>query len=168
MPGSLSRGAWAASLGSLGRLPGGGSRAQTTRTTLTHRPFGFASKFMSILMSIFDRFGIDLGSVLRVMFGHLGALVGQSWSQSRLRTILISKKRCFQKTNATIGESTILRSKSAQDGAQDGPRSPQDESKIVLDRFFWLLNFHFVFALFLVPFWCRFGFRNGSPGVAPN
>ena len=61
-----------------------------------------------------------------------------------------------------------MRSKSAQDGTQDGPRSPQDGSKIVLDRFFCLLNFRFVFASFLVPFWCRFGLPNGSPGVGAN
>ena len=61
-----------------------------------------------------------------------------------------------------------MRPKSAQDGTQDGPRSPQDGSKIVLDRFFCLLNFRFVFASFLVPFWCRFGLPNGSPGVRAN
>ena len=85
-------------------------------------------------MSFWDRFRIDLGSVLGVIFGHVGALVGQSWSQSRLRTV--SKKCFFKKTSVTEGESTILRSKSAQDGTQDGPRSPQDGSEIVLDRFF--------------------------------
>ena len=43
-----------------------------------------ASFFMSILTSIFDRLGVDLGSVLGVIFGRFGALVGQSWSQDRL------------------------------------------------------------------------------------
>ena len=98
-----------------------------------------------ILISILDRLGVDLGSVLGVIFGPFGALVGQSWSQSRLRTVLTSKKCFFKKTSAALGESTILESKSAQDGTQDGPRSPQDGSKIVLDRFFGLLNFHFDF-----------------------
>ena len=37
-----------------------------------------------ILMSICDGLGADLGSVLGVIFGHFGALVGQSWSQDRL------------------------------------------------------------------------------------
>ena len=40
----------------------------------------------------FDRFGVDLGSVLGVIVGPFGALVGQSWSQSCLRTVLTSKK----------------------------------------------------------------------------
>ena len=65
--------------------------------------------------------------------------------------------------SATLGESTILRSKSAQDGTQDGPRSPQDGSKIVLDRLFGIFNYRFFFASFWVPFWCRFGLPN-APG----
>ena len=119
-------------------------------------------------MSIFDRLGVDLGSVLGVIFGHFGALIGQSWSQDRLRIVLTSKKCFFKKTSATEGESTILRSKSAQDGTQDDPRSPQDGSKIVLDRFFCLLIFRFDFGSFLVPFWCRFGLPNGPQGVTAN
>ena len=46
-----------------------------------------------------------------------------------------------------------MRSKSAQDGTQDGPRSPQDGSKIVLDRVFCLS----IFASFLDCFLFRFG-----------
>ena len=52
--------------------------------------------------------------------------------------------------------------------AQDGPRSTQDGSKLVLDRFFCLLIFRFVFGSFLVPFWCHFGCQNGTPGVRTN
>ena len=48
--------------------------------------------------------------------------------------------------------------------AQDGPRSPQDGSKIVLDRFFHLLIFRFDFVSFSDPFWCRFGLPNGARG----
>ena len=55
-----------------------------------------------------------------------------------------------------------------QDAAQDGPRSTQDGSKIVLDHFFCVLIFRFDFGSFLVPFWCRFGLPNGSPGVRAN
>ena len=98
-----------------------------------------------ILTSIFDRLGVDLGSVLGVIFGRFGALVGQSWSQDRLRTVLTSKKCFFKKTSATLGESTILEPKSTQDGTQDGPRLPQDGSKIVLDRFLFVLIFCFDF-----------------------
>ena len=100
---------------------------------------------MTILTSIFDHLGVDLGSVLGVIFGHVDALVGQSWSQDRLRIVLTSKNCFFKKTSAALGESTILGSKSAQDGTQDGPRSPQDGSKIVLDRIFFVLIFRFDF-----------------------
>ena len=90
-----SHGAWAASPGSLGRLPGGpwgGSRLKV-RGPFPGRPSWFWHRFfMSMLMSIFDRLGVDLGSVLGVIFDHFGALVGQSWSKSRLRTVLTSKK----------------------------------------------------------------------------
>ena len=155
----------------LGRLPGApwrGVPAQCLRPRSGRARLVFASFFISILIPMFDRLGVVLGSVLGAIFGHVGALVGQSWSQSPLRTVLTSKTRFFKKTSATEGESTILRSKSAQDGAQDDPRSPQDVSKIVLDRFFRLLIFRFVFASFLVPCWCRFGLPNGAPGVPPN
>ena len=148
MPGGVSRGAWAASPGSLGRLPGGpwgGGPAQCLRPRSGQALLVLASFFMTVLTSIFDRLGVDLDSLLGVIFGHFGALVGQSWSQDRLRTVLTSKKCIFKKTSAALGESTILRSKSAQDGTQDGPRSPQDGSKIVLDRFFFVLIFRFDF-----------------------
>ena len=98
VPGGLggrSRGAWAASPGSLGCLPGapwGGVPAQTVRAVSRKALLVFASFFVSILMSFFDRLGVVLGSVLGVIFGHFGALVGQSWSQDRLRTVLTSKK----------------------------------------------------------------------------
>ena len=55
-----------------------------------------------------------------------------------------------------------------QESTQDGPRSPQDRSKIVLDRFFHLLIFRFDFVSFSVPFWCRFGLPNGAQGVRAN
>ena len=93
--GGWSRGAWAASPGSLGRLPGaprGEFPAQCLRPVGGRAPLELASKIMTILTSIFDRLGVDLGSVLGVIFGRFGALVGQSWSQDRLRTVLTSKK----------------------------------------------------------------------------
>ena len=55
-----------------------------------------------------------------------------------------------------------------QESTQNDPRSPQDGSKIVLDRFFGLLNFRFDFLSFWDRFWCRFGLPNGPPGVSAN
>ena len=82
----------------LGPLPGvpgappwGGVPTQTPRAVSRIFLLVFASFFISMLMSIFDRLGVDLASVLGVIFGRFGALVGQSWSQSRLRTVLSSK-----------------------------------------------------------------------------
>ena len=72
--------------------PWGGVTAQSPRVVSWLAPLVLASFFMTILTSIFDRLGVDLGSVLGVIFGRFGALVGQSWSQSRLRTVLTSKK----------------------------------------------------------------------------
>ena len=49
-----------------------------------------------------------------------------------------------------------MRSESAQDGTHDGPRSPQDGCKLVLDRFFTLefsLRFCIVFGSVSVPIW---------------
>ena len=41
---------------------------------------------------VLGRFGVDLGPLLGVIFGHVGAFFGPSWSQNRLRTVLTSKK----------------------------------------------------------------------------
>ena len=90
-PGPPPLGPWGASRG----LPGGGPgpKLQGPISLNPGRgPFGFASKFMSILMSILGRFGLDLGPLLGVIFGDVGAFFGPSWSRNRLRTILSSKK----------------------------------------------------------------------------
>ena len=47
-------------------------------------PLGFGIVFYVDVDSIFDRLGVHLGSLLGLIFGHVGALVGQSWSQDRL------------------------------------------------------------------------------------
>ena len=90
-PGPPPVGSWGASQG----LPGGGPGPKLQGSiplTSTCRSFTFALKFMSILMSIFGRFGVDLEPLLGVIFGPFGALFGLSWSRNRLRTVLSSKK----------------------------------------------------------------------------
>ena len=87
-PGPPPLGSWGASQG----LPGGGFPAQCLRPTYGRASLEFASKTVSILMSIFGRLGVHLGSLLGVIFGHVGAFFGPSWSRNRLRIDLSSKK----------------------------------------------------------------------------
>ena len=101
-----------------GAPPGGGSRPQTTRTTSGTRTLEFVFKLMSILVSIFDRFGIDLGSLLGLILGHVGAFFGQSWSWNRLRTDLSSKKCFFTKPFKINGFRRFF----TQDGALKRPK----------------------------------------------
>ena len=72
--------------------PRGGVPAESLRLVGRHASRGFASKIMSILMSIFGRLGVHLGSLLGVIFDHVGAFFGPSWSRNRLRIDLSSKK----------------------------------------------------------------------------
>ena len=87
-PGPPPLGPWGTSQGA----PRGGVPAESLRVVGRRAPLGFASKIMSILMSIFGRLGVHLGSLLGVIFGHVGAFFGPSWSRNRLRTDLSSKK----------------------------------------------------------------------------
>ena len=82
-PGPPPLGSWGASQG----LPGGGPGPKLQGPISANpvpRLFELPSKFISILVSIFGRLGLDLGSLLGVIFGHVGAFFGQSWSQERL------------------------------------------------------------------------------------
>ena len=54
-------------------------------------------------MTIFGRFGVDLGSLLEVIFGHVGAFFGSSWFRNRLRTVLSSKQRFVTKPSEISG-----------------------------------------------------------------
>ena len=86
----------------LGRLPWapgapprgsqGGVPAESLRVVGRRAPIGFASKIISILRSLLSRLGVHLGSLLGVMFGHVGAFFGPRWSLNRLRIDLSSKK----------------------------------------------------------------------------
>ena len=83
VPGRRSRGAWAASPRLLGHVPAGPGRgvpAESLQPVGGHASRGFASKIISILMSIFGRLGVHLGSLLGVIFGHVVAFFGPSWS----------------------------------------------------------------------------------------
>ena len=83
-PGPPPLGPWGGSLG-------GGPDPMSAGQNLA-RPLGFGIVFYDDFDVDFGRLGVDLGSVLGVILDRFGTLVGQSWSQDRLRTILTSKK----------------------------------------------------------------------------
>ena len=134
-------------------VPGGGSRPklqQPIPVTLYFRPFELASKFMSILMSIFGRFLVDLG-------GH----VRSCWCLFRPKLVPepSSNRLIFEKVNVHETSAGVVFGAfpGPQESTQNDPRSPQDGSKIVLDRFLLTLEFSFrfciVFGSVLVPIW---------------
>ena len=130
-PGPPPLGPWGTSWGA---PRGGGFPAQCLRVVGRRAPLGFASKFMSILTSIFGRFGLDLGSLLGVMFGHFGAFFGLSWSWSRLRTVLSSKNDFSRNITGSNGFGLVWTLR----WGQDRLKFAQDGSKIVLDRSFFV------------------------------
>ena len=117
-------GSWGASQ----ELPGGGPGPKLQGSippTSPCRPFEFASKFMSMLISIFGRFGLDLGPLLGVIFGHVGAFFGPSWSRNRLRIYLSSKTLFFFHETLRFPMFLLLKH-----DPKMGPRSTQDRSKM--------------------------------------
>ena len=118
-PGPPPLGPWGTSQGA----PRGGVPAQSLRVTYGRASCGFASKIMTILMSIFGRLGVHLGSLLGVIFGHVGAFFGPSCSRNRLRIDLSSKKRFFTKH-------CVFLCFFAQIDPKMWPRSTQDRSKM--------------------------------------
>ena len=123
---------------SLGRLPwvpgapprgyqGGGPGPKLQGSLPRLDPSDSHQNFIENLMSIFGRFGVDLGSLLGVIFGHVGAFFGPSWSRNRLRTVLSSKKMFFTKPFKT----NCFRCFFAQDGA---PKRPKIAPRRVQDR----------------------------------
>ena len=77
--------------GPLGRLPGGGSGPMSAGRS-HYDPHDLRIEINLILISILNRLGVDLGSLLGVIFAPLGALFGPSWVRNRFRIVLSSKK----------------------------------------------------------------------------
>ena len=150
--GGRSREAWAAPPGCLGRIPvapRGMVPARCLRPVGRHAPLELVSKIMSILMSIFGRFGLDLGFLLGVMLGSCWRLFRPKWVPEPSSNRLIIEKVIFHET---LRFPALFGQNGSQDGAKINPRSRQDDSKIVLDRFFCLLILRFVFGSFSAPF----------------
>ena len=136
-------------------VPGGGCTWPKLQgsppPTSTYRPFEFASKFMSILMSIFGRFGVDLGSLLGGHFRSCWRLFRPKLVPEPSSNRLIIEKAIVHET---IRFPILFGPNGPQDGVKIDPRSPQDGSEIVLDRSFvrlaFLLDFEFNVAVLRV------------------
>ena len=100
VPWGLGRLPWAPGAPPRGSQGGGpGPKLQgSLPVTFTCRPFEFVSTFMSILMSIFGRFGVDLGSLLGVIFGHVGAFCRPKLVQEPSSNRLVFEKVIVHET----------------------------------------------------------------------
>ena len=142
--GGRSRGAWAASPGSLGRLPGapwGGVPAQCLRPT-----YGCAPPWIRIKNHV--DFDVDFWSFWGRSWVPLGGHFRSCWRLFRPKLVPEPSSNCliFEKKKHVHYMSRFL-IENCQNGPQDGakidPRSLQDGSVIVLDRFFSPLDFRF-------------------------
>ena len=145
--GGRSREAWAASSGSLGRIPGaprGDVPAQCLRVVGGNAPLGFASKFIPILMyfwSFGGRSWIPFGDQFRSCWRLFRPKLVPEPSSNRL---IFEKVILCEIVRFPI----LLGSSGSHMGAPKRPRSLQDGSLIVLDRFFSTLDFRFDFGSF--------------------
>ena len=106
----------------LGRLPGGDLGPMSAgRSHLDPNDFRIET-YVDFDVG-FGSFWVDLGSLLGVIFGHVGAFFGPSWSRNRLRIDLSSKKLFFTKHY-------VFQWFLAQIDPKMGPRSTQDRSKM--------------------------------------
>ena len=144
VPGGLSRAAWAPSPGPQGRLPGGVFDQLSESQTLPS-PLGFRIKiyvdFDVGFGSLWGRSGVPLGSHFR-SFWRLGRpkLVPEP-SSNRL---IFEKVILCEKVRFPI----LLGPSGSRMAPPKRPRSLQDGSLILLDRFCSLLDFRFDFGSF--------------------
>ena len=110
-------------------------------------------------MSVLGRFGVDLGSLLGVIFAPLGAFFPLKWLPEPS-----SKRLIFEKVNLheILRFPILLGSPGSHMAPPKRPRSLQDGSLILLDRFFSILDFRFVLGSVLG----RFGAPIRVPGGA--
>ena len=150
-PGPPPLGSWGASQG----LPGGGPGPKLQgpiRATSTCRPFGFASKGMSIWVSIFGRLGVDLGSLLGSF------MLGSFWRLFRPKLVPepSSNRLIFEKVIFHEPFTIKVRRFFTQDGAPKRPKIAPRRVQDHLGSVFWTLEFSLrfciVFGSVLVPF----------------
>ena len=138
-------GPWGASRG----VPGGENNPQLKVCEVTLLGFFIAQNHV-----VFD---VDFWPFGARSWVPLGAHFRSCWRLGRPKLVpkpssnrFIIQKVIFHETSAGVMFGAFP---GFQESTQNDPRSPQDGSKIVLDRFFSLLNF----ASFLDRFWFRFG-----------
>ena len=143
--------------GSLGGGPGPKSAGRSLPD-----PLGFRIK-------IYDDFDVDFGSFWGRSWVPLGGHFRSSWRFFLLKWLLepSSNRLIFEKIilHEIVRFPILLGSSGSHMAPPKGPRSLQDGSLIVLDRFFSTLDFRFDFGSFSIPFWERLGLPNRSLGV---
>ena len=113
-----------------------------------------ASKSVLILVSFFDRFGVALGPLLGAHLGHVGAHFRPEWLPKPSSSRVIFEKVNFHGILRFPIDFDVFWLKM---GTQNGPRSTQDRSKIVLDCFFSCSIFVLIFDRFFVGLGSDFG-----------
>ena len=140
-----------------GAPPRGGGTLKSARRSVAD-PHGFR-------IEIYFDFDIGLGSFWGRSWVPLGGHFRSSWRFFPLKWLPepSSKRLIFEKVNLheILRFPTLLGSPGSHMAPPKRPRSLQDGSLILLDRFCSLLDFRFDFGSFSAPFWVVFGRPNG-------
>ena len=144
-PGSPPLGSWCTSQG----LPGGGPGPKLQGSLSLVDPLNSHQN----LCRFWCRFLIVLGSILGPSWESLSIMLTPFSAQVGPGTVFEPSYHRKSEFSRNIGRRSVWSVSRAQKSTQNDPRSPQDGSKIVLDRFFHLLIFRFDFVSFSVRFW---------------
>ena len=163
--GGRSRGAWAASPGLLGRLPGAPRGGVPAPNYKGQSP----PSTLRIRIKNHVDFDVDIWSLWGRSWGPLGGHFRSCWRL--VRPMLVpepsSNRLIVEKVivHETLRFPLLFGQNGPQDEAKIDPRTLQDGSKIVLDRLFSPFDFGCDFSSFWDRFWCRFGLPNGTRGA---
>ena len=151
------QGSWGASLG--------GGLDPKSETQSLASPLGFRFKF-------YVDFDVGFGSLWARSCVPLGGHFRSFWRLGRPKLVPepSSNHLIFEKVNLheILRFPTLLGSSGSHMAPPKRPRSLQDGSLILLDRFFSILDFRFDFGSFSAPFWVVFGRPNGPQKVTPR
>ena len=131
----------------------GGFSAQCLRTVGRRASLGFASKIMSMLMSIFGRLGVHLGSLLGVMFGHVGAFSAQVGLGTVFESTYLRKSVFSRNITLSNGFWPNMTPRWGQDRPKIAPRWVQDRLGSPFYRLEFSLRFLIVLGSVLVAFY---------------